>query len=190
MLISYLTIHQAPAKFRALVCDTRFSINFIPSWKMYAEGIKALCLPVRSRIGIELGDHLTAKSKLHFHHGALAAQFLPKLHALMRLISLPAKGLLSFLPGNLWKWSPPACPPSFLLSTLFLHLPWGSQLNWLMLQECLEMMKSSHQVLTSLSLLFRQPSFLQICFIWSDFTDKPRSDEQTVLLHRPLLLAL
>lgn len=157
---------------------------------MYAEGIKALCLPVRSRIGIELGDHLTAKSKLHFHHGALAAQFLPKLHALMRLISLPTKGLLSFLPENLWKWSPPACPPSFLLSTLFLHLLWGSHLNWLMLQECLEMMKSSHQVLTSLSLLFRQPSFLQICFIWSDFTDKPRSDEQTVLLHKPLLLAL
>ena len=49
---------------------------------MYAEGIEALrgCtlrLPVRGRIGIELGVHLTAKSKLHFHHAsALAAQFL------------------------------------------------------------------------------------------------------------------
>jgi len=97
---------------------------------MYAEGIEALRgrtlrLPVRGRIGIELGVHLTAKSKLHFHHGAVAAQFLPKLHSLMRLISFPTKGPLSFLPENLWKWSSLACLPFFPSLYLITTSPLG-----------------------------------------------------------------
>lgn len=82
-----------------------------------------------------------------------------------------------------------ACPP-FFLSPLFSLLPWGSYLDQLILQECLEMMKSGHQLLTQLSLLFREPSFLQMCFILSGFTDKPRSDWQTVSLHKRLSVAL
>lgn len=133
----------------------------------YSVGILQL-ISGRVRIGLEV--HLTAKSRL-FSPCTFASQLLPGLNGQTRLILLPTKGLSSFLPPNLCK-----CPCqvylSFFLSTYeFPLVLQGSLLDELLPQECLEMMKSVHQSLTQLSSLFREPSFLQMCFILSDLTD-------------------
>lgn len=82
-----------------------------------------------SRVRIELGVHLTAKSRFHFQHGTLASQLLPM--SSNELTSRPTKGLHSLSPESLCKCcslaqhallssSLPHSSTSFFLSTTYL----------------------------------------------------------------------